>query len=142
MNSNGNNAAERIGVRLENWGQTRFSRNWKYNEQNQMTTAKILPTWDENLNAPPQARWDRGNVASPMPFEPVFWTSPRHVPNGTAKLSRVKGFIASLPVHWTEGENIRFDYPSSLVTQNDHPADHVRTNRAQVYARALADVQG
>lgn len=95
-------------------------RNWVESKENpgQFFHAKILPTWDPDIKAP-HTKWKVGNVASPLPFQPEFWAAPSHNPAGIDQLQKIKGFITALPIHWTEGENIKFDYPTALVAGND-----------------------
>jgi phospholipase D1/2 len=87
----------------------------------QTVSAKILPTWDPDLDAPAKSSWSAsgGNLSAPMPFQTEFWNASRHTPDGIAKLQRIKGFIPALPFNWTQGENIRFEFPTSLVAENE-----------------------
>lgn len=80
--------------------------------------ARVIPTWDIDAKAPPGASWPNGNVASPMPFQPEFWSEPQHAQTETRKLESIQGFITALPIQWTGGENVGFDYPTALVAQN------------------------
>lgn len=97
-------------------------RNWSdlnKDKEGNNTPGSILTTWDSTLLAPLDADWQLGNLASPMPFEPIFWDFARHKSEATYRLSEVGGFIVALPIHWTRDENIRFEFPTSLVTKND-----------------------
>src|SRR5690606_20124912 len=80
--------------------------------------ASILPTWNRQVDAPQGVTWKKGNLASPLPFQPEFWSASRHTPAGLDRLHTIKGFITALPIHWTKGENIKFDYPTALVADN------------------------
>lgn len=71
----------------------------------------ILPTWDSA----------KGNLMSPMPFQPEFWVAPQQNPAGITQLNGIKGFITALPIHWTENENVRFEFPTALVAENTLP---------------------
>ncbi|WP_230970311.1 phospholipase D-like domain-containing protein [Nitrogeniibacter aestuarii] len=96
-------------------------RNW-VDEVEGRVPAKILPTWDSSSDVPEgiAANWGKkGYLKSPLPFQSEFWGKPRYNPTAVAGLNDIKGFITALPVHWTEGENIKFVFPTSLVVQND-----------------------
>jgi phospholipase D1/2 len=80
--------------------------------------ASIVPNWNPDVRNP-NAKSDDGYPASPQPAEAAFWKEARHNPEGVGQLEKIQGFITALPIHWTEGENNRFPYPSSLVTQNE-----------------------
>lgn len=80
--------------------------------------ASIVPNWNPDVRNP-NAKSDDGYPASPQPAEAAFWKEARHNPEGVGQLEKILGFITALPIHWTEGENNRFPYPSSLVTQNE-----------------------
>ena len=54
-----------------------------------------------------------------MPFEARFWETARHIKETAGKLDQIKGFITALPVNWTGGENIHFDYSSALLVNNE-----------------------
>lgn len=86
-----------------------------------LISGRILPTWKSSLVPPPQATWKKGNLGSPMPFQPEFWDAPQHDPKGVAQLEKIRGFITALPVHWLRGENVRFKYPTGLLVENEHP---------------------
>lgn len=96
-------------------------RNWSGRLQRDHTpeAASILPTWNPLADAPPKAEWKKGNLMSPMPFQPEFWSSSRHSPAGVGQLDKIKGFFTALPIHWTKGENIKFAYPTALVAGNE-----------------------
>lgn len=100
-------------------------RNWSTDPRGKKRSASILPTWDPAANAPPNAKgkWTTGNISSLLPFQPEFWSSPQHTKEGTTQLDGIKGFITALPIHWTENENVKFAYPTSLVAENDRPTD-------------------
>ncbi len=72
-----------------------------------MVPASILPTWDSNS----------GSLARPMPYESRFWAEPQAALEH--RLAEVRGFISALPIRWTEGENIRIPYPTSLIVRTD-----------------------
>lgn len=87
--------------------------------------ASIVPNWRTELkkiNAIDSGEKNKGSPEFPLPAEAAFWSQARHSPEGVGQLDNIQGFIAALPIHWTEGENNRFPYPSSLVTQNDMPS--------------------
>lgn len=97
-------------------------RNWSdlnKDKEGNNAPGSILATWDSTLLAPSNADWRRGNLGSPMPFQPAFWDSTQHKSEGALRLSEIEGFITALPIHWTRDENIRFEFPTSLVTEND-----------------------
>jgi len=80
----------------------------------------ILPTWRNALPAPKGAPPDaKGNISAPLPFQDEFWTQSRHDSAGVSQLKQVKGFIAAFPVEWIKGENVRFEYPTALVADNE-----------------------
>jgi phospholipase D1/2 len=84
--------------------------------------ASILPTWDSTKDAPTGSTWGKkGMLISPMPFQPEFWDKPRHSKEAVTVLSKIKGFITSLPIEWTKGEYNRFAYPTALVADNNVP---------------------
>jgi len=89
--------------------------------------ASILPTWDRNAVAPRKAAWSKGKLVAPMPFQTEFWDVARHSPAGISALGQVRGFITALPIHWTHGENNRFEYPSALVADNETDAGGVES---------------
>jgi phospholipase D1/2 len=82
----------------------------------------ILPTWSDELAAPKGAPWgQKGNISAPLPFQNDFWSRARQSPEAASQLKQVKGFIAAYPVAWIKGENVRFEYPTALVADNDAP---------------------
>lgn len=84
--------------------------------------ASILPTWDEQADAPTGATWgSKGKLDSPMPFQKDFWNAARHT-SAARRLEETRGFITALPTMWSLGENNRFEYPTDLVADNDDPA--------------------
>jgi phospholipase D1/2 len=84
--------------------------------------ASILPTWDEQADAPAGAKWGaKGKLDSPMPFQKEFWNAARHT-SAASRLEEIKGFITALPTMWSLGENNRFEYPTDLVADNNGPA--------------------
>lgn len=42
----------------------------------------------------------------------------RQIPSRIDQLEKIKGFITALPIHWTEDENVKFDFPTALVADN------------------------
>jgi len=58
----------------------------------------------------------------PLPFQPEFWLVAQHNPADVSQLNDVKGFITALPTNWTEGENVKFAFPTALVADNGFPA--------------------
>jgi len=96
-------------------------RNTAKDSQNNEHAASILPTWDNDALAPSKAAWgEKGNLLSPLPFQPQFWDAPRHTP-GAKNLEQVKGFFTALPIQWSKGEYNRFQYPTTLVTEVTQP---------------------
>jgi phospholipase D1/2 len=89
----------------------------KTSEDGALETAKILPTWDPTLKVPVQKSW--GQLASPQPFQSEFWDQPRHTAEGVSGLDQIKGFITALPIEWTKGETVRFEYPTALVADRE-----------------------
>ncbi|MDB5802372.1 MAG: Phospholipase D/Transphosphatidylase [Rhodocyclales bacterium] len=88
-------------------------------------TGSILPTWNRDINAPPKASWGaKGNLVSPLPFQSEFWSLARHNTSAVNQLESIRGFITALPIHWTENENIKFDYPTALVAENSPSENH------------------
>jgi hypothetical protein len=70
----------------------------------------------------PGSAWCRlGNISAPLPFQNDFWSRARQSPEAASQLKQVKGFIAAYPVAWIKGENVRFEYPTALVADNDAP---------------------
>jgi phospholipase D1/2 len=97
-------------------------RNWTVNRRGSKTFASILPTWDAFAAAPTDASWGNlGQLSSPMPFQPEFWSKPRQQA-GAANLEQVRGFISALPFMWGQGENNRFEFPTDLVAENSDVA--------------------
>ena len=108
-------------------------RNWSpYADE---VPASIVPNWNPEARNPNKGNADFGNKGypdSPLPSEAAFWNESRHDPASVGQLEKIQGFITALPIHWTEGENNRFPYPSSLVTQNELPAGGLRAPSLQV----------
>ena len=52
-----------------------------------------------------------------MPFDEAFWAKPQHE-KAAASLSQLAGFIVSLPIEWTKGENNNLGFATSLVAEN------------------------
>jgi phospholipase D1/2 len=85
--------------------------------------ASILPTWRNSSNSSNDSpEQPSGQLMSPMPFQNEFWHAPTYHAMEADKLGDVKGFITALPLTWTQGEYLRFDYPTSLVADNKVPA--------------------
>ena len=93
-------------------------RSFVKNSLNEVITAKIIPTWDTEAISPKGAKWKKGNLSSPMPYQENFWNAPQHTAEAS-HLSEIKGFITALPVEWTKDENVRIPFPSAMVVQND-----------------------
>jgi phospholipase D1/2 len=53
-----------------------------------------------------------------MPFQKDFWSRVEISSTEVAVLSNVKGFISSLPINWTRGENNNLGYHVNLVAEN------------------------
>lgn len=83
-------------------------RSWVINGQGEKVPASILPTWDT----------DAQRLRSPLPYEERFWTQKRPSID-TAGLEQVRGFITALPIEWTRGENVRIQFPTSLIVHAD-----------------------
>lgn len=62
----------------------------------------------------------------------------RQIPSGIDKLEKIKGFITALPIHWTEGENVKFDFPTALVADNK-PEDNGIDERGVTLSRMDRD---
>lgn len=92
------------------------AKNWsgKFLQNGQPVPASILPTWNPELVVPPTEN-ESGNLASPLPFQPRFWSAPQHNPAGVSQLDSIKGFFTALPIEWTRGENIHIKFPVALV---------------------------
>jgi phospholipase D1/2 len=71
--------------------------------------ASIWPTWVPNTQNVEDVR---------MPFSSKFWSAPQHTPFAT-ELTKVKGFIVSLPINWTRGESNDVGFATSLIAEND-----------------------
>jgi phospholipase D1/2 len=97
-------------------------RNYYRNAAGVLEDAHLLPTWNQDAASPKPKVWAKGDLDSPMPFQGEFWEAARHIPHGVQHLAGVKGFITALPVNWTKGENIRFEFPTALVADNELPA--------------------
>jgi phospholipase D1/2 len=69
--------------------------------------ASIWPTWN------PETKSTGGK----MPFDDAFWAKPQHE-KAAANLSQLTGFIVSLPIEWTKGENNNLGFATSLVAEN------------------------
>ena len=101
--------------------------------------ASIVPNWNPTLENPNTKNGDierKGYPTFPQPSEPVFWKEARHSAASAEKLESIRGFITALPIHWTEGENNRFPYPSSLVTKNESPSESRDSPLEQMAASA------
>jgi len=94
-------------------------RNFARIEKGRKEPCSILPTWSNDLDSPPASKWGKkGNLSSPMPFQSEFWAMLRQIPSRIDQLEKIKGFITALPIHWTEDENVKFDFPTALVADN------------------------
>jgi phospholipase D1/2 len=65
--------------------------------------ASIIPTWDDQLAAPKDAAWIKGNLASPIPCQSQFWEKGRQT-QAANQLAGIKGFVTALPIEWTKNE--------------------------------------
>lgn len=92
-------------------------RSWFIDSNKNRDTARIIPNWDEGIKNPETDKY--GYPASRLPFEPEFWEAPQQNKAGVAQLASIKGFFTALPVHWLQGENVRFDYPTEMVADNE-----------------------
>lgn len=95
-------------------------RNWVMTKDKGRETASIIPNWDPTAPNPKDSRL-RGFPSSRLPFEPEFWSAPQHNPTGVSQLESTLGFITALPVHWLQGENVRFVFPTELIVNNRQP---------------------
>lgn len=95
-------------------------RNYVKDALGQPVTSSIIPTWIPDPTVTENADWHkRGKLAAPMPFQVEFWSGSRHNAGGVERLDEIKGFITTLPIHWTEGENIRYELPTAAVAVNE-----------------------
>ena len=77
--------------------------------------ASILPTWRDD----PSIKDVGGELTSDLPYQERFWAKKASVSAVTLKgLQGIKGYITALPVKWTENENLRIPYPTSLIVHN------------------------
>ncbi len=84
-------------------------------QRNSSTYASIWPTWDDS-----DKKMNEKNVT--MPFNEGFWSKPQYMP-AAANLTQVKGFVVSLPIDWTRGENNNFRFATSLVAERNTSYD-------------------
>lgn len=96
-------------------------RNSRYGDDGQ--PASILPTWQN----PDQATQHKGRLTSAMPFQEIFWASPRRHAN-LDELSNVRGFITNFPTTWTQSENLWIKYPTAMIVRNDGQEIATRKN--------------
>jgi phospholipase D1/2 len=102
--------------------------------------AKIIPNWDRGKNNP-KNQTVSGYPSSRLPFEPEFWDAPQHNPGAIGQLESVKGFITSLPVHWLQGENVRFKYATGLIVKKEPenlPGQETQMAQNQTHAGSKA----
>jgi phospholipase D1/2 len=90
-------------------------RNKDPNDKDRQRSASIWPIW--NIGS--------GLERKLMPFEAAFWTAPQHSPSAAEQLPHVKGFITTLPIEWTKGENNNVGFHTALVVHNNLPQDAV-----------------
>ncbi len=95
-------------------------RSWSEDRRGNRTPARIIPNWDSGKDNPRNSKV-MGYPSSRLPFEPEFWDAPQQNKAGIAQLASIKGFFTALPVHWLQGENVRFDYPTEMVADNKLP---------------------
>jgi phospholipase D1/2 len=69
--------------------------------------ASIWPTWNAAAKS----------TGGKMPFDDAFWMKSQHEKAAT-NLSQLNGFIVSLPIEWTTGENNNLGFATSLVADN------------------------
>ncbi len=92
-------------------------RNWNgIDTDNNPLPASILPTWRSK------------KLTSPLPWQNIFWMSQTHNASGSSALASIRGFISTLPIHWTETENNNFKFPTSLVADNDKSKNPTKEN--------------
>jgi hypothetical protein len=95
-------------------------RNTIINSKGKTVASHILPTWDDTKEAPAKSNWgDKGQLMCPMPFQAEFWERRRHTIDGLGGLEGTEGFISALPTDWTCNENNLFEFPASLVSQDE-----------------------
>jgi phospholipase D1/2 len=77
--------------------------------------ASILPTWNPELK---QKDGLLGGVGSPLPFQDEFWSRQQSTEK-REYLKDIKGFITDIPIHWTEGENLRIKLLTAILVNNE-----------------------
>jgi phospholipase D1/2 len=94
-------------------------RSWlgEFDANGKPIAAKIVPNWKSGIKNPKTGQF--GYPSSRLPFEPEFWDAPQHNPGAVGQLESIKGFITSLPVHWLQGENVRFKYATGLIVKKE-----------------------
>ncbi|AQH02155.1 hypothetical protein A9R05_24435 [Burkholderia sp. KK1] len=85
-------------------------RNRSIKERNPRKFSSIWPTLNSETTVDEAMR--------SMPFDSTFWSKAQHTSNAS-DLRKTQGFVVSLPIHWTEGENNNMKYATSLVVKND-----------------------
>lgn len=76
--------------------------------------ASILPTWRDDAT-----KADGGYLTVDLPYQEKFWVKKAAIsPQAVKGLQGIKGYITALPVKWTENENLRIPYPTSLIVHN------------------------
>ena len=76
--------------------------------------ASILPTWRDDAT-----KADGGSLTADLPYQEKFWVKRAAIsPQAVKELQGIKGYITALPVKWTENENLRIPYPTSLIVHN------------------------
>lgn len=80
---------------------------------NQKTPGSIWPTWQY---ADPKYHEKGGHLKAPMPFELGFWKKSAVAVKAPAG---IQGFIVSLPIDWTFGENNDSGMSMALLAAND-----------------------
>ena len=123
-------------------------RNWTLSPAKKQVPASIIPNWNPRKSNPDKriktalpinGVAELGYPDFPLPHTSEFWDQPRHNPSAIDALSKTRGFIVSLPVHWTEGEMNRFAYPTSMVAHIDGrpPKEQDLYNKNDVAIQAL-----
>ncbi|SAK57938.1 phospholipase D/transphosphatidylase [Caballeronia catudaia] len=90
-------------------------RNNSYGAEDDPKYASIWPSFDSsNVNPEEAAR----RASRSMPFDSNFWNESQHMPKASS-LAGVRGFVTSLPIFWTKGENNNMRYATSLVAESE-----------------------
>jgi phospholipase D1/2 len=97
---------------------TYIPKNWTTNQHGEKLPASIIPNWNP-LKENPRREAVAGFPSTALPFQAAFYDKAQHESSGVSQLNQIKGFFTALPIHWTKGEMLRFDFPTSMVAHND-----------------------